>query len=527
VTSPLFPGENLLRGQIERIRDRLREGRPLEANGLALRLVESYPDNVDGWIQLGRSYAQLSSFRKSLDAAEKALVLDPRHPTAQLVLIEALLGCGRNGEAVLAARKLEAEREADASVVLQVGYCYTRTNRHSDAARCYERVRVLQPANHAVLHNLAGAYLALGDLAKAEPLYNELLRKEVHAYEAYYNRATLRRQTPKHNHVAEMEKVLSDSRGSRMAERVLCYSLAKELEDLGEWQRAFAYLKRGADSLKRQSSYRVAVDIGMMDEVRRQFDESFFAEPRSGYCGESPIFVLGMPRTGTTLVDRILSSHTMVGSVGESDEFFRTLVRQAHGEGTRLETQRARVLDWESVGSEFCRAINEILPGYGHLLDKTPNNFLYLGLILTALPNAKIVHLRRQPMDTCYAIYKTLFRQAYPYSYDLGDLGRYYLAYWRLMDHWRRLLPGRFLDVDYEDLVENQEDVSRRVVAFCGLDWDDACLSFDRNEAPSLTASAAQVRQRIYNSSVGLWHRYEQELEPLNRILREGCIEIA
>jgi hypothetical protein len=142
------------------------------------------------------------------------------------------------------------------------------------------------------------------------------------------------------------------------------------------------------------------------------------------------------------------------------------------------------------------------------------------------LPNASIIHLRRHPVDSCYAVYKTLFRDAYFFSYDLTELGRYYLAYLQLMDHWRRLLPGRFLDVDYEDLVENQEAVSRRMIGFCGLEWEEACLSFEKNTSPSLTASAVQVRRPIYKSSVALWRHYERELEPLTRILREGGVEI-
>ena len=185
-----------------------------------------------------------------------------------------------------------------------------------------------------------------------------------------------------------------------------------------------------------------------------------------------------------------------------------------------------RRLDYAAVGREYCKSINGILPGHPHLLDKTPANFHFLGMILTALPNAKIVHLRRHPVDSCYAVYKTLFRRGYLFSYDLRELGRYYLAYNDLMRHWREVLPGRFLDVKYEELVANQEDVTRRMVGFCGLEWEDACLSFEKNASPSLTASAAQVRQPIYKTSVALWRRYEEELQPLIRVLRDGGVDV-
>ena len=275
-------------------------------------------------------------------------------------------------------------------------------------------------------------------------------------------------------------------------------------------------------------AYRVERDIAMLEGLEAEFGSDFFAQPHAGYDAASPIFVLGLPRSGTTLVDRILSSHSAVGSVGESGEFSAAVARQGGGsaDDELIGIEDVRALDYAAIGRDYCRSVEGLLPGHRTLLDKTPANFHFVGMILTALPNARIVHLRRHPVDSCYAIYKTLFRKGYSYSYDLRDMGRYYLAYARLMAHWRQVLPGRFLDVSYEDLVANQEAESRRMVAFCGLEWEDACLSFEKNASPSLTASAAQVRQPIYKTSVALWRRYERELEPLVRILREGGIAV-
>ena len=153
-------------------------------------------------------------------------------------------------------------------------------------------------------------------------------------------------------------------------------------------------------------------------------------------------------------------------------------------------------------------------------------NFYHLGQIAVALPDAPIVHLRRNPVANCYAIYKTLFRGGYIYTYDLIEMGRFYLGYLELMAHWRRVLPGRFLDVDYEELVTNQEEVTRRMVAWCGLEWEDACLSFEKNKSPSMTASVAQVRQPIYDSSVHQWRNYEKELEPLIRLFQDAGVKV-
>ena len=160
------------------------------------------------------------------------------------------------------------------------------------------------------------------------------------------------------------------------------------------------------------------------------------------------------------------------------------------------------------------------------LIDKTPQNFLYLGLIHLSMPGARVIHLRRNPMDECYAIYKTLFRAGYPFSYSLQETGRYYIAYSRLMKHWRSTIPGSFLDVDYEQLIFDQEGETRRILDYLELDWEEGCLYFHRHSGPAATASAAQVRQPIYSSSVGLWRRYEKQLTPFAGKLREHGIEI-
>lgn len=514
--------------QLERIDDCLLGKQAREARVLAEEFVDKNPENVDGWILLGRAHLDLLQFSSALEAGKKAIALMPQHPVARLLLIDALLRCGHSEEAFQQAKALEDEKKFDPVILQKLGYFYSQINRFSDAVRCYERACVLQPANSALHTGLAGAYIAMGALDKAETIYNDMTRRRPHEIDTYYNRAAMRKQTPERNHVAELEKVLAQHTGDANAEPLLCYSLAKELEDLGEWKRSFSYLQRGANMRKRTVPYQVETDLEFLDAIREQFDETFFAQNRQGYEDESPFFVLGLPRSGTTLVDRILSSHSTVGSIGESIEFSATLIRQAdtQNKSGQVAIEALRRLDFAALGREYCRNINGMLPGKTHVLDKTPNNFNYVGLILAALPNAKIVHLRRHPVDSCYALYKMLFRDGYLYSYDLNDLARYYLGYDRLMAHWRKLFPGRFFDLQYEALVESQEDVTREMINFCGLEWEDACLSFEKNPSPSLTASAIQVRQPIYKSSVALWRRYEEELAPLIRGLREGGINV-
>ena len=241
-----------------------------------------------------------------------------------------------------------------------------------------------------------------------------------------------------------------------------------------------------------------------------------------------------MPRSGTTLADRILSSHSQVQSLGEINDLSYALLAQAQreqdaerGPADRLELiRRSAQLDFAALGSDYLRRTAGYPREKPRYIDKTPWNFLYLGLIALALPHARIIHLRRDPMDSCFALFKTLFRSGSPYSYDLSDLARYYLSYHRMMEHWRRVLPGRILDLDYERLVQSQESATRELLDWCQLPFESQCLEFHLNTAPAATASAAQVREPIHARSIGLWKHYARQLVSLAAALRQGGIAV-
>jgi hypothetical protein len=231
-----------------------------------------------------------------------------------------------------------------------------------------------------------------------------------------------------------------------------------------------------------------------------------------------------MPRSGTTLVDRILSGSDAVESRGELNDLALAVTQLTPAaDGKRKRIAMARDIVPKELGAAYAHAVRSWADGPAHLLDKTPLNFLYAGLIAKALPRARIVHVRRHPMAVGHAMFKTLFRMGYPFSYDLTDIGRYFGAYAKLMTHWRAMLGPRLIEIGYENLVDDLEGESRRLVAACGLDWNDACLAFHKNKSPSVTASAAQVRRPLYRDSLDLWRRYEAQLAPLaNALHAEG-----
>jgi hypothetical protein len=272
-------------------------------------------------------------------------------------------------------------------------------------------------------------------------------------------------------------------------------------------------------------AYDVADDVATVDEIIKTYTPGI-CRAVDGDNNREPIFIVGLPRTGTTLVDRILSSHSTVFAAGELNNFALEMTRLIQRQGSVRSKSEAIAaslhIDFAQLGKNYIDSTRPQTGHSAHFIDKMPLNYLYCGLIAKALPNAKIIELVRHPLDTCYAIYKQLFTLAYPFSYDLDDLAQYYLAYVRLMQHWHAALPGRILRVRYEDVVDNQEQQTRRLLQYCELDWEDGCLAFEKNRQASTTASAVQVREPIYRSSLGKWRHVQHELQPLIEKLRAG-----
>jgi hypothetical protein len=312
------------------------------------------------------------------------------------------------------------------------------------------------------------------------------------------------------------------------------YALAKELEDLGD-AGAFRHLSAANAEHKQALRYDFAQDAAIFDAIETLFaDGTNTLASGPGNPDPASIFVVGMPRTGTTLVDRVLSSHRDVGSAGEL-QAMPLAVKQLVGTPSRVVVDPATIaasgaLDPATIGGTYlARAAHHRPAGTSRFVDKLPANFLYIGQIARALPNARIVCLRRNPMDTVWSNYKNLFASQsayYAYSYDLMDTARYYARFDALMRLWDRLFPGRVLQLSYEALVADQEGQTRRLLDHCGLDWDEACLSFHENSAAVATPSAAQVRRPLNADAVGKWRLHETALRPVAAWLEAQGIEI-
>ncbi len=427
----------------------------------------------------------------------------------------------------LATILLTSERTEEAVVVLRKALNQDPNSAltHAMLARALQMLdrdeEGLERASRAIALNpeLADAHATLAQGLANLGRYDEAVSAMARAIELAPNRARfysywghITRWTADDPRLAALEALAQKSSSLPLADRVeLNFALAKAYGDCGDIERAFHHQIEGGALQRRIFKYDEAATLAEFDDIARAIDDAWLGQHRGiGDPSPMPVFVVGMPRSGTTLVEQILASHPQVRALGERLTLIEAIA-QACGTPTIPRSLPRLAAQWSDaqlrgLGTRYLEAATRGIPGTATLvIDKLPANFQFAGIIHAALPNARIIHTRRDPVDTCLSNFSILFAgYAQLYSYDLGELGRYYRAYERLMAHWRAALPpGVMLDVQYENIVDNLEHEARRIVAHCGLEWDDACLAFHKTDRPVRTVSHAQVRQPIYRSSIG------------------------
>ena len=510
----------------------LKRGDLPAAVAAAQALTIASPQHPTGFFLLGMAAAEAGQISKAIPLVEAAVERGPQaEHLAQLAKL--LILSRRDGPAADAARAAMALSPSEGLTLDTIGCVLARLGDHEASIAPFTAAVAAEPDNLEYRYNLAAAKGFVGQVDEARAHYETVLTQDSGNARVHYALAILARQTAQANHVPRLEAALAEARKPADALRIQ-YALAKELEDIGDAAEAFRHLSAANAAHKRTIGYEFAQDEAIFDAIEAQFDGAASVASGPGSADAAPIFVVGMPRTGTTLVDRILSSHREVESAGEL-QAMPLAVKQLTGTSSRLVIDPATIaasahVDPTAIGDAYlARAGHHRTKGKARFTDKLPANFLYVGHIARALPNARIICLRRNPMDTIWSNYKNLFASQsayYAYSYDLMDTARYFARFDRLMALWESLWPGRVLQLSYEALVADQEKRTRRLLDHCGLAWDDACLSFHENKAAVATPSAAQVRRPINADAVGRWRSHEAALEPARAWLEAQGIAV-
>ena len=518
-----------LRQRIGQAFELLRQQRLADASQISAALLDAHAEHPEvlylaAEVELARNEPQ-----RALELLDQAIALVPNQPPLLLKKARVLLALRQRTTARAVAAEVARLAVKDPHGLWAVGKLYNASNDPRRARELFQQARAAGLRDPAMLYDLAAAEFFLGDFDSAEAHLDEMLQSS-RAGQALYLRATLRRQTPERNHIEDLEARLAIGFPDELGRAACLYALAKECEDLGQTERSFRALSEAAQLMRSLLQYDVASECATIDAIADTWNAEAMQSETIGCEDEGAIFIVGMPRTGTTLVERMLDCHTEVSSAGELLDFGLLLARAAqqaqarHPELSLVEASRQ--IDFAALGRDYMDGARQAAGGSRCFVDKMPVNFLYCGLIRKALPKARIIHLVRDPLDSCYAVYKTLFNQAYNFSYDLTELADYYLSYHRLMAHWQRVMPDGVLNVHYEDLVMDTEGQARRVLAWCGLEWQPEVLDPAANERPASTASAAQVREPVHTASIGKWQAHAEGLAPLrDKLLAAGVVK--
>lgn len=501
-----------------------------------LAILKLDPGFADAWFLCGVIAAQNGLLDKAVQIFGNAIKMAPERAEYHAELGKYLLAAGELERALEAAHRAQALKPDTAAVLNTLATLLSHCGEHEPALKLFARAGELVKKDRSpqgaqwlaeFYFNWGASLQFAGDFSAARGCLEKAIEYQPLYFRAHFALSNLDRQTVESNHIERLEAL--KSRATNPRDRLhVGHALAKEQEDLEQYADALASLEWAKAEQRRAIAYDFRQDQELFDKIRDVFDADWYRDTAGDCDSNEPIFIVGMPRTGTTLVEQILASHSQVFAAGELQNFpvqLRRLVEQGPGPIDAQAMVRSALQPLAGLGRHY---LDSTRPRTGHtprFIDKLPLNFLYLGLIRKALPNAKLVCLRRDPMDVCLSNYRQLFASNfsyYRYNLDLLDCGRYYIEFDRLMRHWHALMPGQVLDVHYEAVVTDTEGQVRALLEFCDLPFEDACLDFHAQRSSVATPSAVQVRQKIYTSSMQRWRRYGDAMQPLYELLRDA-----
>ena len=487
------------------------------------------PLNSQAHLMLAGIVGQRDQHRLACDHALRAAQkMGPQTPQHIAAVTLRLIAVGEYERAVQVIRRIDPQRVRIPSVLVEFSQQLSLMEEHADALRYLDAAMSMGIRAESLGYLRGNLLKFLGRMEEAAQEYERSLAVNPDYAFAHWALAYLGVPGDSRARAMRVRKSLDASAASNPDLPYLQYALFKELDASGDTDAAWQALQAGAIARRAQISYHGGEEAALFERLAQATGPGFITTAAAGKPAKNPLFVLGLPRTGTTLLERILGGHPEVTLCGELNDFRMQLKWSTdhHSLGflDNICVDRINDVDYAELGSRYLDHVAWRAPATNHFSDKNPGNFMLAGLLLKALPQARIVHLRRNPMDSCFSNMKELFAaNSHPYSYSFEDLAAHYRNYSRLMAHWHDIAPGRILDVSYEDLVSAPDTQARRVMDYCGLSYDAAQIRVESNAAPVSTASSAQVRQPIHTRNIGGWKRYETQLAPLKALLGDAA----
>lgn len=505
--------------------DHLQDGKIAVAERLTRKVLKKDPVDVNAIRMLAGIGIHVGQFDDAINLLERCLELAPDYQLARQQYVQALTRRQRLDEALDQANRLLAVEPSNPNYLLLKGATLVRKGDHVPALELYEQFLEHYP-NQAGAHlNYGHTLKTVGRLEDSIAAYRRSIDLRPATGEAYWSLANLKTFRFTDADIDNMKRQLDDN-GDPDDQSHLLFALGKAHEDRSRFDDSFDYYRRGNDLRGKQHRHNAKINVFNTARQIKALDAKFFASREGWGCHEpDPIFVVGLPRAGSTLLEQILASHSMVEGTSELPDIIaisRKLGKKSRKNPASLYPEILHQLTPEKVrelGESYLSTTRVQRHGLPYFIDKMPNNFQHIGLIHLILPNAKIIDARRHPMAGCFSCYKQLFARGQTFTYSLADLGYYYRDYVTLMDHWDEVLPGRVHRVQYEDMVADTENQIRRLLEYCGLEFEDQCLRFYETKRAVRTPSSEQVRQPVYTEGLEQWRNFEQHLGPLKEAL--------
>jgi tetratricopeptide (TPR) repeat protein len=502
-----------------------KEGRLEQAERMYRKIVQSNPNNVDAIRLLGRVALSAKKNAEAEQLFRRAVSLAPDFVGAINDLGRVLKEQDLLEEAIDCFQRIAELQPENAQAYFMLAGALAPAARTYDAIESYQKALQFNPAHAGGRLGLGHVLKTVGRQDEAIVEYRESIRLKPDGGENYWSLANLKTYQLSDADIGAIELQLESKKLTDQSRVNFLFARAKAAEDRGDFATAWTYYVRGNELQRGLVSYDPVQTEVLTNSLQRVFNDTLFASNRdSGEPDRSPIFVVGLPRSGSTLIEQILASHKDVEGTSELPYLGRVATSLSRNRADGINYPEAvaelRAENFAALGRDYLQhAERHRTEGKPHFIDKMPNNFPTIGFLHLVLPNAIIIDARRHPLDACLGGYRQLFAKGQTFTYDLTDIGEYYLQYERIMDHWHEVLPGRVLTLQYEELVADFENQVKRLVEHCGLPFDENCLRFHETDRPVRTASSEQVRQPIYKSAIGFWRNYEAELAELIEVL--------